>query len=260
MDFRKKKIIVFDLDGTLAESKQSLDQETSNLLGQLLDIKKVAIISGGGFPQLQKQVIGKIPFDSNRLKNLYIFPTKGAMMYNFDGKDWQKIYEKLLTKEDKEKIIDAFNKVYKEIDFLPKEHYGDILEDRSSEFTFSAFGQDAPVELKKNWDKDTSKRKELKKRLDKYLSGFTVEIGGSTSIDITQKSIDKAYAIEKICEYLNVKGDEVLFIGDAIFKGGNDYSVIKTAVENIDVDDYNETKNIIRDIINSAKQYNQITQ
>jgi len=251
MDYRKKKIIVFDLDGTLAESKQSLDKEMSDLLSQLLDTKKVAIITGGGFPQLEKQVISKIAFDSDKFKNLYIFPTKGAMMYNFDGKNWIKIYEKLLTESDKRKIQDAFDKVYKEIDFLPKEHYGEILEDRGSEMTFSALGQDAPVTLKKVWDPDAEKRKILKKHLDKYISEFAVEIGGSTSLDITQKSIDKAYAIEKICEYLNLKSEEVLFIGDAIFEGGNDYSVIKTAVENIDVNDYSETKDIIRDIIKS---------
>ena len=253
MDYNRKKIIVFDLDGTLAESKQSLDQEMSDLLSQLLSIKKVAVITGGGFPQLQKQVIDKIPFESNKFKNLYIFPTKGAMMYSFDGQDWKKVYEKPLTEADKKKIRDAFDKVYKEVDFLPAEHYGEVLEDRSSEFTFSALGQDAPVELKKHWDEDISKRKEIKKHLDKYLSGFAVEIGGSTSIDITQKSIDKAYAIEKICEYLDVKGAEILFVGDAIFKGGNDYSVIKTAVDNIDVNNIDETKNIIKDIIKATE-------
>jgi len=249
MNFKDKKIIVFDLDGTLAESKQELDIEMSDLLSKLLDIKKVAIITGGGFSQLQKQVIDKIAFDTNKLKNLFLFPTKGATMLIFDGNNWQKKYEKKLTKDDKEKIIDAFDKVYKEVDFLPQKCYGNVLEDRNSEFTFSALGQDAPVELKKHWDEDSSKRKELKKHLDKYLPEFSVEIGGSTSLDITQKSIDKAYAIEKIEEYFNIKKDEILFIGDAIFKGGNDYSVIKTSVENIDVDDYNETKNIMRDII-----------
>ena len=157
MDFKNKKIIVFDLDGTLAESKQGLDAEVSELLGQLMDIKKIAIITGGGFPQLQKQVISKIPFDASKFKNFYIFPTKGAMMYNFDGKNWKKIYEMTLSEDDKTKIVDAFNKVYKEINFLPKEHYGELLEDRNSEFTFSALGQDAPVELKKVWDPDAAK-------------------------------------------------------------------------------------------------------
>jgi hypothetical protein len=172
-------------------------------------------------------------------------------MYNFDGKIWKKIYENILTSDDKEKIITAFEAMYKEVDFLPKDHYGEILEDRDSQFTFSALGQDAPVELKKNWDIDHKKRIELKKHLDKYLSDFAVEIGGSTSIDITQQSIDKAYAIEQISKRLDIKIEDILFIGDAIFEGGNDYSVIRTEVENINVKDVNETKNIIRDIIKS---------
>jgi hypothetical protein len=116
-------------------------------------------------------------------------------------------------------------------------------------------GQDAPVELKRVWDPDASKRKILKEHLDKYLPDFAVEIGGTTSLDITQKNIDKAYAIEQICIYLNMKIDDILFIGDAIFEGGNDYSVIKTKVDNIDVDNYNETKKIIRDIIDGKESY-----
>jgi len=251
MDFTTKKIIVFDLDGTLAESKQSLDPEMSDLLGKLLSVKLVAIITGGGFPQLQEQVVSELNIDNEKLKKLHLFPTKGAMMYNFDGYKWNLIYEKPLTQEDKDKITTAFNKVYTEIDLLPKEHYGDLLEDRGSQFTFSAIGQKAPVEIKRYWDENATKRLEIKKHLDQYLPEFAVEIGGSTSIDITQKSVDKAYAIEKICEYYNLSKEEILFIGDAIFEGGNDYSIVKTSVSYINVSNYNETKDIIRKIINT---------
>ena len=170
-------------------------------------------------------------------------------MYSFDGKDWGKVYDKSLSKEDKEKILDAFNKVYGEVNFLPKEHYGNVLEDRESQFTFSALGQNAPVDLKKQWDIDVIKRQELKRRLDKYLPGFAVEIGGLTSIDVTQKSIDKGFAIEQIKEILNIKTADILFIGDAIFEGGNDYSAVRTGVDYINVNNYNETKGIIRNII-----------
>lgn len=253
MNIKDKKIIVFDLDGTLAESKQALDQDMVKLLPNLLSIKKVAIITGGGLPQLEKQVISKIPEDIEKFRKLYLFPTKGAAMYSFDGTDWQKIYQKRLTDEEKIKINDAFDKILNQIDFIPKEQFGNILEDRDSQFTFSALGQDAPAELKKNWDKDASKRLEIKKHLDKYLPDFAVEIGGSSSIDITEKSIDKAYAIEKICEFLNLEIKDILFIGDAIFPGGNDYAVVKTGVDYINVADHNETKKIIEDIINSVK-------
>lgn len=249
MEFRNKKIIVFDLDGTLAESKQGLDKEMSLLLNNLLGIKRVAVITGGGFPQLQKQVINIIPYDSIKFKSLYIFPTTGALMYSYDGENWKKVYEKTLSEDDKVKIKYAFDKVLKEVDFIPTEHFGDLLEDRGTQFTFSALGQLAPIDLKKAWDKDMSKRKVLKEHLDKYLPEFAVEIGGSTSIDIYHKIISKAYAIEKICEYLDYKPEDILFIGDAIFEGGNDYSVVKTAVDYINVKDVNETKKIINEII-----------
>jgi hypothetical protein len=44
-----KSLIIFDLDGTLAESKSSLDGEMAALLGRLLEVVKVAIISGGAW-------------------------------------------------------------------------------------------------------------------------------------------------------------------------------------------------------------------
>ena len=64
-----KKLIVFDLDGTLAESKSALDPEMSGLLHDLLGIVKVAVISGGGWPQFEKQVVAKLPHDE-RLREL----------------------------------------------------------------------------------------------------------------------------------------------------------------------------------------------
>jgi len=244
-----KEAIIFDLDGTLAKSKSPLDDEMSLLLCNLLKIKKVAIISGGGFNQFKKQVIGRLNCE-NLFKNLYIFPAKGAMMYEF-GIDWQLVYENPLTDEEKASVIDASKKVTAEVSFLPKSEdlFGDQLEDRTAEFTFSALGQNAPTELKEKWDEDVSKRQELKKHFEKYLPGFQIEIGGKTSIDITKKGMDKAYAIGQFCKYENLKIADILYIGDALFEGGNDYPVIKTGVDTVPVKDYNETKQVIKDLL-----------
>ncbi len=249
MNFTQTKVVVFDLDDTLTESKQEIDMAMSLLFIELLKIKKVAIISGGGFEQLKKQVVDKLDCDQKIFKNLYIFPTSGAMMYSFDEK-WSKVYENPFNEEEKTKIKDSFDKMYAEIDFLPKDIYGERLEDRNTQFTFSALGQQAPIDLKKEWDKNMEKRKMIKACLDKYLPEFEVKIGGSTSIDINKKSIDKGYAINKIEELLNFKKEELLFIGDAIFEGGNDYSIVRTEIPYIKVKDHNETKEIIKNIIN----------
>jgi phosphomannomutase len=251
IEINRKKVIVFDLDGTLTESKKSLDSETADLLSQLLYVTKVGIVSGGGFKQLKTQVIDELVFNTEKFKNFFIFPTKGAQMYTFTGTDWAQKYKRDLSFDAKEKIRAAFEQIYtsNQFAFLPKEHFGDVLEDRDSQFTFSALGQDAPVELKKVWDPDAAKRQELRRLLKVYLPEFEVEIGGATSIDITEKGIDKAFALEQLCTLEHFTIAEILYIGDALFVGGNDYAVVKTGVDTIAVKDYNETKEIIKKII-----------
>ena len=55
-----KKLIVFDLDGTLAASKSPLDAEMSSLLHDLLSVVKVAVISGGAWLQFEKMADNRI--------------------------------------------------------------------------------------------------------------------------------------------------------------------------------------------------------
>ncbi len=94
-----KKLIVFDLDGTLAESKSPLDPEMSGLLHDLLGIVKVAVISGGDWPQFEKQVVSKLPHDQ-RLANLSLLPTCGTKFYQYSG-DWKKLYEEDFTADER---------------------------------------------------------------------------------------------------------------------------------------------------------------
>ena len=100
-----KKLVVFDLDGTLAESKSSLDAEMSKLLHDLLGVVKVAVISGGDWPQFEKQVLSHLPHDQ-RLENLSLLPTCGTKFFRYSG-DWKKIYSEDFTADEKKKIIDA---------------------------------------------------------------------------------------------------------------------------------------------------------
>jgi phosphomannomutase len=103
-----KKLIVFDLDGTLTESKSSLDNEMSTLLYNLLGIVKVAIISGGDWPQFEKQLLSNL-FSDQHLVNLSLLPTCGTKFYQYAG-SWEKIYSEDLTENDKDKIISSLKK------------------------------------------------------------------------------------------------------------------------------------------------------
>ncbi len=242
-----KKLIVFDLDGTLAESKSALDPEMSGLLHDLLPIVKVAIISGGDWPQFEKQVVSKLPNDA-RLTQLSLLPTCGTKFYQYSG-EWKKLYEDDFTKDERATILSSLNKALAEAGYKVAKAWGEVIEDRGSQITFSALGQQAPLEEKNKWDPDYAKRKKIKAILDNIIPQFSVRIGGSTSIDITKPGIDKAYGIGKLRDLLHVSLKVMIYIGDALFVGGNDYPAEKAGVDCIPVKGPEETKRVIQTII-----------
>jgi hypothetical protein len=242
-----KRLIVFDLDGTLAESKSSLDAEMSRLLRDLLGIVKAAVISGGDWPQFEKQVLSHLPHDAN-LANLSILPTCGTKFFRYAG-DWKKIYSEDFTALEKEKIVSSIKEAVEETGFQAKKVWGEAIEDRESQITFSALGQQAPLEEKKKWDPDFAKRKKIKAILDALIPEFSVRMGGATSVDVTKPGIDKAYGIGKLRDVLGISLKEMIFIGDALFPGGNDYPAEQAGVVSIPVRGPHETKRVIEAII-----------
>jgi phosphomannomutase len=242
-----KKLIVFDLDGTLAESKSALDSEMSNLLHDLLGIVKVAVISGGDWPQFETQVLAHLPQDE-RLVSLSLLPTSGTTFFRYAGV-WKQLYAEDFTAEEKAKIIGADKQALGEMQFKIDQVWGEVIEDRGSQITLSALGQQAPLAVKEQWDPDFTKRKAMKAILDTLLPEFSVRMGGTTSIDVTRPGIDKAYGIRKLRDILGIALPEMLFIGDALFVGGNDYPAEAAGVVSIPIRDPHETKRVIQTII-----------
>jgi phosphomannomutase len=242
-----KKLIVFDLDGTLAESKSPIDEEMVKILNALIDVVKVAIISGGDWPQFEKQVLSHLTNKSS-FKNLSILPTCGTKFYQYKS-GWKKLYAEDFTSEEKKKIVSSLTNAVEEQGFKPEKTWGEQIEDRGSQITYSALGQEAPLKEKKEWDPGFAKRKKIQAALSKTIPEFSVNLGGTTSVDITKPGIDKAYGIKKLREILNIKKKEMIFIGDAIFPGGNDYPAKAAGVVSVCIKDPNETKRVIQGII-----------
>jgi phosphomannomutase len=242
-----KKLIVFDLDGTLAESKSSIDAGMAGLLNSLLGIVKVSVISGGNWSQFEKQVLEHLSHD-NRLKNLSLLPTCGTKFYQYES-EWKLLYSEDFTDDEKTKIINSLKQATGAPDLKPQKTWGEIIEDRGSQITFSGLGQKAPLEEKEKWDPDFVRRKSIKAVLDKLIPEFSVRLGGTTSIDVTKHGIDKAYGIRKLRDVLGVAIKEMIFIGDAVFPGGNDYPAKEAGALSIEVKDTHETKRVIEAII-----------
>ncbi|MDD3531546.1 MAG: HAD-IIB family hydrolase [Candidatus Pacebacteria bacterium] len=246
------KLIIFDLDGTLTESKQPLTATMALLLSQLLSKTPVAIISGGAFSQFLKQVIALLPVSAN-LANLYILPTSGAALYEYRNDGWEKIYEERLSEKDKDTIETAMLEAAKETGTInwSDQSWGERIEYRGGQVTMSALGQQAPIVLKKAWDPNHAKRHKLQEALATRLSGFSVGIGGATSIDVSKRGVDKAYGLRKLCERLGLKESDALYVGDELEKGGNDEAVYKTEAHTKAVKDPLETERYIKSLLNA---------
>lgn len=246
-----KKVIAFDLDDTLAITKSPISDHMAELLGGLLETHQVCIISGGRFEQFQKQVIDNIKVADYLLSNFHMMPTCGTRYYRYDdiSKQWKTIYEEDIPEKDKKRIINALTTAAKECGYLEENPYGEIVEDRLSQITFSACGQQAPPEVKYAWDPDQKKRQKIREKVLPHLDDYEVRIGGTTSIDVTKPGIDKAYGMEKLMEALEVGKDDILFIGDKLEEGGNDYPVKALGVETIAVERWEDTALVIETII-----------
>lgn len=242
-----KKVIAFDLDGTLTESKSNLDKEMASLLCALLKKRKVAVMGGGNHKQFQKQFLAYLPRVKTQLENLFILPTSGTSFFKFQKNNWIKVYQHRLSQKEKTSILSSFETAFKEVGYIrPKKTYGKIIEDRESQMTFSALGQKAPLAQKEKWNKKMGIiRSRLKTALKKYLPEFEVRLGGLTSIDITKKGLDKAFGIKEIMRTFAVSQKEIVYIGDALYEDGNDAAVLQTGIDTIQVSGPEEVKYLI---------------
>lgn len=236
-------MIAFDLDGTLAESKQQMEPGMSQALYSLAEDRKIVIISGGSFNQFEKQFLPSFtPMgnDSSLVyKNLYLLPTSGSRryQYNSERKEWELTDTVAMSNEIKQKVLVTLKT------FLLDNKYGmeptikgdEIIEDRITQITMSALGQHAPISLKKDWDPNQIKRKKIVKELKEMLPEVEINIGGTTSIDILPKGFNKAQGLIRLIDKLELNKEDMIFIGDAIFPGGNDYSPYEAGIECIKV-------------------------
>jgi len=253
-----KKLIAFDLDGTLAPSKSFLPDEMAGVFGNLLDHFEVCVISGGKFGQFETQLLNGLRASGTQLQKLHLMPTCGTQYFTYDlaGEKWNQVYAENFTEAEKAKIITTLNDGIDHLKYRETKVYGEIIEDRGSQITFSALGQDIVaelgdegVQLKEEWDPDSSKKNKLRDYLADRLPEFEVRVGGGTSIDITKPGIDKAYGMNKLMDLLDVSKEEILFMGDRIQPGGNDYPVKEMGIDCIEVSSWQDTAKILTGIL-----------
>ena len=240
------RLVAYDLDDTLAPSKAPLDPRMAELLVRLLDVVPVCVISGGQFGQFQSQLIANLPTTGEaQLERLHLMPTCGTQYYRYEADTWVQVYAETLTDDEKERALTALADEAKKLGLWETDTWGPVLEDRESQITFSALGQAAPVDAKSAWDPTGEKKESLRAAVAALLPDLEVRSGGSTSVDITRKGIDKAYGMNRLAELTGIPLADMLFVGDRLDEGGNDYPVKALGVPTRAVEGWQDTATFV---------------
>jgi phosphomannomutase len=248
------RLVAFDLDDTLAPSKSPLDPRMAELLVRLLDVAEVCVISGGQIAQFRMQVIDNLPpTDAATLERLHLMPTCGTQYYNFVDGEWAQVYAQNLSDDEKQRALAAVESAARRLGYWESETWGPILEDRGSQITFSALGQAAPVAAKVAWDPTGEKKNTLRAAVQEELPDLEVRSGGSTSVDITRRGIDKAYGMNRLAELTGIPLDDMLFVGDRLDEHGNDYPVKALGVDCVAVEGWEDTAEVVERLIVEAR-------
>lgn len=209
----KYKHFFFDMDGTVCESRQTITSEMKEALERLGDIH---IISGAKREQMEKQLDG----------------LKCNIMAQ-SGNDTDLWYKKL-TKEEIKEIdfhISSFMNNCSDYIYKMMEYGYRIIENRDCQVSFSFVGHDAPIEQKIVFDPEKSYRMKFLAMNPFNSKNLEVRIAGTTCLDYTRKDGKKGNNIKEYIKKKKFNIDECIYIGDALFKGGNDESVIEIIPE-----------------------------
>ncbi|MBZ4487992.1 HAD-IIB family hydrolase [Microbacterium sp. cx-55] len=244
------RLIAFDLDDTLAPSKSAVDPRIARILLDLAERVEVAIISGGQLSQFRAQVVEQLPETTPEvLSHLHLLPTCGTQYYRIDADGIQTIYAHALTDDEKTRALTAVEEEARRLGLWADETWGDILEDRGSQITFSALGQTAPLDAKTAWDPTGEKKNTLREAVAARIPDLEVRSGGSTSVDITHRGIDKAYGMRQLAEQTGIPLDDMLFVGDRLDPDGNDYPVLAMGVTCHAVDGWHDTAKYLEQLL-----------
>jgi phosphomannomutase len=145
-----RRVLAFDLDGTLAVTKSALSDAMAELLSRALDVFEICVISGGSFHQFETQVLARLHIDARQSARLHLMPTSGTRNYRYDAalSVWVRQYAEDLSQAEKSRAVAILKQAAEQLGLWEQTPTGEVIEDRGSQITFSALGQQAPPERK----------------------------------------------------------------------------------------------------------------
>lgn len=246
------KAVIFDLDNTLAEAFHPPSPEILARFEKIVPLIPTAIMSAASLERIRKDVLANASPDFDASK-LTLFTANGAQCFHLREGTWEPDYKHSFTPADHATIRTALDEAVRETGYADGTvPYGEQFVDYDGYIAFTALGLGAPSEARKAWDPSGYKRMRLREVLIEKLPQFDVYIGGATSVDITLRGINKAFGVTEFAKQLSLLPDEMLYVGDALYEGGNDAVVIPTGVQIRSVASPEETATVIDEILSAC--------
>lgn len=229
-----KRLICFDLDGTLSQHKTPITQEVRTMLDRLSEKYKIMMVGAGNAPRIWNQM-GQYPID--------IIGNYG--MQEAVVKDGQLcIVREDTVVPDKEMFLEKCAYLREKYGYT--QYYGDSVEFHPAGMvTFCLLGTPAPIDEKIAFDPTREKRRVLYPEVLELFPEHSVYIGGSSSFDFTPKKYNKYDAIMKYAAENGYSKEEILYVGDDFEDGGGDSHIRIYGMDYICIDDYRKTPEIL---------------
>lgn len=226
-----KRLICFDLDGTLTQHRSPLGAENRAVLDALKGKYKLMMVGAGNAPRIYAQM-QEYPID--------IIGNYGMQESKIiDGKFT--IVRETVTNPDKEFFLSKIEYLRKKYGYT--EFAGDTVEFHSTGMvTFPLLGTKAAIADKIAFDPTREKRKVLYPEVLEIFKDYAVYIGGSSSFDFAEKRYNKYDAIMTYAKENGYDKDEILYVGDDFGDGGGDSHVRIFGLDYVEITDYTKLR------------------
>jgi len=232
----------FDLDNTLTRSKSHIAPEHKPILKKLISLVDVIVVSGHPERDIR-----------DHLEDVSGYHILGQSGNYAQKKDGTVLWERRLTEVQRSAILVFIDKARKHLAYKVRDE-NDLVEDRGCQITYSLIGNHENQDIKDAFDPDHAKREKLLEDLRNDVERLRTEanidvyIGGTTALDIVEHGKNKGYNITEFITALGWKKEDCIYIGDALFPGGNDETVIGIIPTHA-VKDYRETYTYLSSIL-----------
>ena len=244
----RTRLIGFDLDNTLASSKRPMIPDMAQRFSALTRHIDVAVITGGRWELVASQVIDMLEPQANR-DHLHLMPTSGTRYYRWSQGQWRCVFSHELNADQRRRAMSSLERHAREQGLWRERIWGERIEDRGSQITFSVLGQAAPLQAKQLFDPDGALRRGLVEAVAADVPDLQVRAGGYTSVDVSQRGIDKGFAVHELSRLVGIDVPDMAFVGDRMTPEGNDYPAVQAGAMGVVVGNPGDTLLFLDEIL-----------